>query len=158
MMGLEPTTFCMASRRSSQLSYIRERGQYSRAFQELSPARLGSRSWSSTGIHSSCSCGRPTRATCPRRSSTGSRTRTSRTSLGWAEGYVIAAGPFTDQDDELRGFAVLSCDPDKARELYASDPAVRAGRLGVEVLTWMIPKGNVRFAQVARPRSTAEAR
>jgi hypothetical protein len=26
MMGLEPTTFCMASRRSSQLSYIRERG------------------------------------------------------------------------------------------------------------------------------------
>jgi hypothetical protein len=23
MMGLEPTTFCMASRRSSQLSYIR---------------------------------------------------------------------------------------------------------------------------------------
>jgi hypothetical protein len=30
MMGLEPTTFCMASRRSSQLSYIRERGQYSR--------------------------------------------------------------------------------------------------------------------------------
>jgi hypothetical protein len=27
MMGLEPTTFCMASRRSSQLSYIRERRQ-----------------------------------------------------------------------------------------------------------------------------------
>src|SRR5579862_3013454 len=29
MMGLEPTTFCMASRRSSQLSYIRARRQYS---------------------------------------------------------------------------------------------------------------------------------
>ena len=28
-MGLEPTTFCMASRRSSQLSYIRVGGQYS---------------------------------------------------------------------------------------------------------------------------------
>jgi hypothetical protein len=27
MMGLEPTTFCMASRRSSQLSYIRAGGQ-----------------------------------------------------------------------------------------------------------------------------------
>jgi len=26
MKGLEPSTFCMASRRSSQLSYIRERG------------------------------------------------------------------------------------------------------------------------------------
>ena len=31
MMGFEPTTFCMASRRSSQLSYIRERPKYSRA-------------------------------------------------------------------------------------------------------------------------------
>jgi hypothetical protein len=27
MMGLEPTTFCMASRRSSQLSYIRVEGE-----------------------------------------------------------------------------------------------------------------------------------
>jgi hypothetical protein len=27
MMGLEPTTFCMASRRSSQLSYIRATGR-----------------------------------------------------------------------------------------------------------------------------------
>jgi hypothetical protein len=35
--------------------------------------------------------------------------------------------------------------------------AVQAGRLGVEILTWMVPKGNVRFEQVARPRSTAEA-
>jgi uncharacterized protein YciI len=75
------------------------------------------------------------------------------------EGYVIAAGPFTDQDDErLRGIAVLSCDPETARELYASDPAVQARRLGVEVLTWMVPKGNVRFEQVTRPRSTADAR
>ena len=74
------------------------------------------------------------------------------------EGYVIAAGPFRDQDDErLRGIAVLNCDPEKARELYASDPAIQAGRLGVEVLTWMVPAGNVRFEQVARPRSTAEA-
>jgi uncharacterized protein YciI len=75
------------------------------------------------------------------------------------EGYVIAAGPFTDQDDvRLRGLAVLSCDAEKARELYASDPAVQAGRLGVEVLTWLVPAGNVRFEQVARPRSTTEAR
>jgi hypothetical protein len=29
-MGLEPTTFCMASRCSSQLSYIREAAKYSR--------------------------------------------------------------------------------------------------------------------------------
>ena len=30
MMGLEPTTFCMASRRSSQLSYIRAEAKSSR--------------------------------------------------------------------------------------------------------------------------------
>jgi hypothetical protein len=30
LMGFEPTTFCMASRRSSQLSYSRTRAQYSR--------------------------------------------------------------------------------------------------------------------------------
>ena len=29
LMGLEPTTFCMASRRSSQLSYSRAEGEYS---------------------------------------------------------------------------------------------------------------------------------
>jgi hypothetical protein len=29
MKGLEPSTFCMASRRSSQLSYIRKKSQYS---------------------------------------------------------------------------------------------------------------------------------
>ena len=37
MMGLEPTTFSMARRRSSQLSYIRKRAQYSRG-----PRSLGS--------------------------------------------------------------------------------------------------------------------
>ncbi len=31
MKGLEPSTFCMASRRSSQLSYIRVRAEYSDA-------------------------------------------------------------------------------------------------------------------------------
>src|SRR5438552_15612571 len=32
MKGLEPSTFCMASRRSSQLSYIRGPSEYSGAF------------------------------------------------------------------------------------------------------------------------------
>ncbi len=30
LKGLEPSTFCMASRRSSQLSYSREAGEYTR--------------------------------------------------------------------------------------------------------------------------------
>ena len=38
MMGFEPTTFCMASRRSSQLSYIREGEKYSRDLKRLNPA------------------------------------------------------------------------------------------------------------------------
>jgi hypothetical protein len=46
MMGLEPTTFCMASRRSSQLSYIRVGAQYSPG-QERSSASFTSRSASS---------------------------------------------------------------------------------------------------------------
>ena len=35
LMGFEPTTFCMASRRSSQLSYSRNDGEYSRATRGL---------------------------------------------------------------------------------------------------------------------------
>ena len=39
MMGLEPTTFCMASRRSSQLSYIREVAAVYRPFRAGSIGR-----------------------------------------------------------------------------------------------------------------------
>src|SRR5262245_1281238 len=46
MKGLEPSTFCMASRRSSQLSYIREFADYSR-LASWSSAWLTSRSASS---------------------------------------------------------------------------------------------------------------
>jgi hypothetical protein len=40
MMGFEPTTFCMASRRSSRLSYIRTPGQYSPALALRIPPRV----------------------------------------------------------------------------------------------------------------------
>ncbi|MFJ6197782.1 YciI family protein [Micromonospora sp. NPDC092111] len=74
------------------------------------------------------------------------------------QGHVLAAGPFLDPDDErLRGFAVLSVDPEMARELYANDPAVRAGRLVVRVASWLVPEGNVRFESVPVPRSMLEA-
>jgi hypothetical protein len=36
------------------------------------------------------------------------------------------------------------------------DPAVQAGLLAVEVMTWMVPAGNVRFENVPA-RSMAEA-
>jgi uncharacterized protein len=74
------------------------------------------------------------------------------------QGAVLAAGPFLGGDDErIRGIAVLSVDPQMARELYANDPAVRAGRLRAQVLSWMVPEGNVRFEQVPVPRSMLEA-
>jgi uncharacterized protein len=74
------------------------------------------------------------------------------------QGYLLAGGPLLDQDDEhLRGISVMSVDPETARELCSADPAVRAGRLAVQVMTWMVPAGNLHFEHVAAPRSTAEA-
>jgi uncharacterized protein YciI len=73
-------------------------------------------------------------------------------------GLVIAAGPFDDQDDpRLRGIAVMSVDAESARRIYSGDPAVVAGRLAVEVMTWMVPAGSVVFHSVRAPRSVAEA-
>ena len=73
-------------------------------------------------------------------------------------GLVLARGPLTDQDDEsFRGFSVWSVDQATAREHAEADPAVRAGRLAVNVMTWMMPAGNMQFTKVRAPRSVAEA-
>jgi uncharacterized protein YciI len=73
-------------------------------------------------------------------------------------GHLLAGGPLVEQDDErLRSVSIWACDPETARRLSHEDPAVRAGRLAVEVMTWMVPKGNVRFEHVPAPRSAAEA-
>jgi uncharacterized protein YciI len=73
-------------------------------------------------------------------------------------GDLLAGGPLVDQDDErLRSISIWTCDPDTARLLSNEDPAVRAGRLAVEVMTWMVPAGNLRFEKVMAPRSPAEA-
>jgi uncharacterized protein YciI len=74
------------------------------------------------------------------------------------QGYLLGGGPLLDQDDErLRGISLMSVDPATARELCGADPAVRAGRLAVQVMTWMVPAGNIRFENVPAPRSSAEA-
>ena len=73
-------------------------------------------------------------------------------------GYIAGGGPLVDQDDERRrGISIFACDPETARRLSSEDPAVRAGRLAAEVMTWMVPAGNVRFERVSAPRSTSEA-
>ena len=59
-MGLEPTTFCMASRRSSQLSYIRVGRQYSRGRRGLGAAQPAASSASFTSWSASLLCSRRT--------------------------------------------------------------------------------------------------
>jgi uncharacterized protein YciI len=73
-------------------------------------------------------------------------------------GFLIGGGPLVDQDDErLRSISIWMCDPETARRLSNEDPAVRAGRLAVELMTWMVPAGNVRFEKVTAPRSMVDA-
>lgn len=63
------------------------------------------------------------------------------------EGHMVAAGPFGDQKDErLRGLALYRVGSiEEARRLAAADPAVAAGRLEVEVMTWYTQKGALAF-------------
>jgi len=54
---------------------------------------------------------------------------------------LIAAGPFGD-DGRLRGIFVFRvASLDEAKALTATDPAVKAGRLAMELHTWMVPDG-----------------
>ncbi len=67
-----------------------------------------------------------------------------------AAGKLVAAGPFRDQPDEtLRGLCLYACGVDEARELAARDPSVQAGRMAVEVMTWLTEAGTVRFGRRA---------
>jgi uncharacterized protein YciI len=58
-----------------------------------------------------------------------------------ADGKITAAGPFSDQPDESwRGLTMYTTSLEEARALAADDPAVRAGRLVVDVFRWWTPK------------------
>jgi uncharacterized protein len=56
-------------------------------------------------------------------------------------GHVVTNGPVLDQPDEaLRGLAIFAVESvGRARELANTDPAVQAGRLAVEAMTWWCP-------------------
>jgi len=52
------------------------------------------------------------------------------------EGSLVLAGPFMD-DGDLRGIYIFNVSTvDSARALTASDPAVKAGRLAMELHPW----------------------
>jgi uncharacterized protein YciI len=55
-----------------------------------------------------------------------------------------AAGPFRDQDDQvLRGLCAYRVGVEEARKRAAEDPAVQAGMLEAEVLTWWFREGEI---------------
>ena len=71
-------------------------------------------------------------------------------------GLVVTNGPVLDHPDaSVRGltfFCVGSVE--EARRLAEDDPAVRAGRLAVDVMTWWCPAGTM--TRPGRPVSVGE--
>jgi uncharacterized protein len=60
-------------------------------------------------------------------------------------GHIVTNGPVLDQPDEsLRGLTFYRTGSvEDARRLAEQDPAVLAGRLEVEVMTWLCPPGTM---------------
>ena len=58
------------------------------------------------------------------------------------QGHVLLSGPFRHQEDETkRGFCVYRTGLAETRRLTENDPAIQAGRMAVEIMTWLTPKG-----------------
>jgi uncharacterized protein YciI len=62
-----------------------------------------------------------------------------------ATGHIVTNGPVVEQPDpSLRGLAFYRTGSlERARELAENDPAVRAGRLAVEIMTWYCAPGTM---------------
>jgi uncharacterized protein YciI len=68
-----------------------------------------------------------------------------------AEGKLVLAGPFTDGGD-LRGLFLFEvATQEEAKALCETDPAVKAGRLVVEVHPWLGPEGLTFKGALPRP-------
>jgi uncharacterized protein len=68
-------------------------------------------------------------------------------------GKMVIAGPFGAQrDPSFRGACLYRvATPEEARALAEADPAVKAGRLRVEVITWHVGKGYMTFPKAPIP-------
>ena len=59
-------------------------------------------------------------------------------------GDLLLAGPFSDQKDETkRGLGVFRTSVEETQRLMAEDWSVRAGRIAIEAMTWLTPKGSL---------------
>jgi uncharacterized protein len=60
-------------------------------------------------------------------------------------GHVVTNGPVRDQPDEaLRGIAIFATESlARARQLANTDPAVQAGRLEVQAMSWLCRPGTM---------------
>jgi uncharacterized protein YciI len=60
-------------------------------------------------------------------------------------GHVVTNGPVRDQPDEaLRGIAIFATESlGRARQLANTDPAVQAGRLEVQAMSWLCRPGTM---------------
>jgi uncharacterized protein len=61
-------------------------------------------------------------------------------------GALLVAGPFRDQADETkRGICIYRTGLEETRRLAEEDPSVQAGRMAVEVVTWLTRQGALAF-------------
>jgi uncharacterized protein len=60
-------------------------------------------------------------------------------------GHIVTNGPVDGQPDpSLRGLAFYRTGSlERTRQLAEADPAIRAGRLAVEIMTWYCPPGTM---------------
>ena len=70
-----------------------------------------------------------------------------------AAGKLKVCGPFGDQDDKTaEGLCLYQVGSvAEARKLAEEDPAVKAGQLRVEVMTWYCQKGVIAFPPLPKP-------
>lgn len=71
-------------------------------------------------------------------------------------GKAVVCGPFDKQPDPtFRGACIYAVEtPEEARELASQDPAVKAGQLRVDVMTWWVGAGYMTFPKRPAPART----
>ena len=74
------------------------------------------------------------------------------------EGHLLAAGPVQGPAGfPIAGVCIYRDTAEDARALAERDPAVRAGVFRVELFSWHVPGGAIRFEPIRFPHSMAEA-